>query len=335
MLPMILRRLALAPVILLVIYTITLLLVWQVPGDPLQQSEGRRPPPEVVEAMRRQYNLDSFWGFYFSYLGQATGWTYVADTWSGRAKAEADAAIAAGRSPPDRRVFDLGPSFKYEDWRVNEILQAKLPVSVMVGTAATLIALVIGVTAGVVGAARPNSWLDLLCLAIALAGVSLPAFVIGTVLLLVFPVGLGLGRVGHWGSPGDILLPAITLAMPLAAYIARLTRMGMLEALDSDYIRTARAKGLSERRILFVHALKNAFLPVLSYLGPAAAMAMTGSFVVEKVFNVPGLGQHFVDAVLNADRFLIIGVVMVFSTMLILFNLAVDVLYRWVDPRID
>jgi oligopeptide transport system permease protein len=127
----------------------------------------------------------------------------------------------------------------------------------------------------------------------------------------------------------------VTLSLPFAAYIARLTRMGMIEALGADYIRTARAKGLAENTVLFKHALKNAFLPVLSYLGPATAFAMTGSFVVEKVFNVPGLGQHFVNAVLNKDLFLIMGVVLIFATMLVLFNLVVDVLYRWVDPRIS
>lgn len=131
------------------------------------------------------------------------------------------------------------------------------------------------------------------------------------------------------------MLPAVTLSLPFAAYIARLTRMGMIDALGADYIRTARAKGAAERSVLLKHALKNAFLPVLSFLGPAAALAMTGSFIVERVFTVPGMGQHFVNAVQNKDLFLIMGVVLIFATMLILFNLAVDVLYRWVDPRIE
>jgi oligopeptide transport system permease protein len=147
-------------------------------------------------------------------------------------------------------------------------------------------------------------------------------------------VWLGWGSVATAQRPLDLLWPALTLSLPFAAYIARLTRMGMIDALAQDYVRTARAKGLPESRVLLKHALKNAFLPVLSYLGPATALAMTGSFVVERVFNIPGLGQHFVNAVQNKDLFLIIGVVLVFSTMLVLFNLAVDVLYRWVDPRI-
>jgi len=186
----------------------------------------------------------------------------------------------------------------------------------------------------VVGAVRPNSIADLSTLAVALVGISLPTFVIGTVMVLVFSVWLGWFPVATWGTPRDMVLPAVTLSLPFAAYIARLTRMGMLDCLQADFIRTARAKGVAETRVLFKHALKNAFLPVLSYLGPAAALAMTGSFIVERVFNVPGMGQHFVNAVQNKDLFLIIGVVLVFATMLILFNLAVDVLYRWVDPRI-
>ncbi|MBL8990292.1 MAG: ABC transporter permease [Phycisphaerae bacterium] len=332
---MIFRRLALLPVILLVIYTVTLTLVWLVPGDPLEKSEGRRPPAEVIAAMQRQYNLDSFPAFYGSYLANATGWSWLRDTLTGDARLQAEAAVAAGRAPPVRRVFDLGPSFQYDDRRVNEIIASGLPVSMTIGAAAIVLALFIGLAAGLVAAARPGSWLDVASLAVSLIGISLPSFVIGTAVLLVFPVALGWGRIGAWGGITDVLWPALTLSLPYAAYIARLTRMGMLEVLSSDYIRTARAKGAGEARVLLRHALKNAFLPVLSYLGPAAAGAMTGSFVVEKVFNVPGLGQHFVNAVLNADRFLIIGVVLVYATLLILFNLAVDVLYRWADPRIE
>ena len=230
----------------------------------------------------------------------------------------------------------VAPSpLRHADWTVNEIIGGSLPVSVALGLSAIFIAVGIGVGVGVVGALRPNSVLDHATLAIALVGVSLPSFLTGTALLLIFPVMLGLGRVGGWGNFGDMFLPAFTLSLPFAAYIARLTRMGMIDVLSADYIRTARAKGLRERDVVLKHALKNAFLPVLSYLGPAAAFAMTGSFVVESVFNVPGVGQHFVNAVLNKDLFLIMGVVLIYSTMLVLMNLAVDALYAWVDPRIS
>jgi len=331
---MIARRLAALPIVVLVVYTITLTLAWAVPGNPLENPE-KRPKPEVVEQMKKQYNLDSFPRFYWSYLTSATGIEYARDRLSGEIAREREAAREAGLPAPARPVFDLGPSLEYDDWTVNEIVGSALPVSVTLGGAAIVIALVLGVGAGVIGAVRPNSIVDLASLAVAMIGISLPSFVIGTVLLLIFAVLIPVMPVGGWGGPTRAILPALTLSLPFAAYIARLTRMGMIEALGTDYVRTARAKGASERAVLFTHALKNALLPVISFLGPAAALAMTGSFVVEEVFTVPGMGQHFVNAVQNKDLFLIMGVVLIFATMLILFNLAVDVLYRWVDPRID
>lgn len=330
---LIFRRLLQLPLIVGIIYTLTLTLAWAIPGNPMDK-EGRQPKPEVQEAMKRQYKLDSFGNFYWSYLDNACGIKWARDELSGRAKEQAKQAEAAGEHPPTRYVFDFGPSLLYTDWRVNEILSASLPVSATLGAAAILIALVIGLGAGILGAIRPNSFLDISTLVVALIGISLPTFVIGTALLIVFSVWIKMFPIGQWGPYGAVL-PAITLSLPFAAYIARLTRMGMLDVLGADFIRTARAKGVSETRILLKHALKNAFLPVLSYLGPATALAMTGSFVVERVFTVQGMGQHFVNAVLNKDLFLIIGVVLVYSTMLILFNLVVDVMYRWVDPRIE
>jgi len=302
---MILRRLAQMPFILLAIYTATFLLAWALPGSAVMNDEGRAPPPEVMAAIEARYGLDNPARFYVSYLR--------------------DVVVH----------LDFGPSLRYPDWTVNQIIGSALPVSIALGLTAILIATALGLAAGIVGALRPNSWADVATLALALIGISLPTFVIGAVLLLVFPVWLGVGRVGGWGTPGDLLLPAFTLSLPFAAYIARLTRLGMIETLGADYIRTARAKGLRERTVVLKHALKNAFLPVLSYLGPAAAAAMTGSFVIEKVFNVPGIGQHFVNGVLNKDLFLIMGVVLVYATILIALNLAVDVLYRWIDPRIE
>lgn len=318
----VLRRLAQLPIILLVIYTVTFLLAWALPGSAVINDEGRQPPAAVLEAMEKQYNLDDPVAFYFGYLARATGAQW--------ALAQFDDDV----NEPSA-LFDLGPSFRYEDWTVNELLASTLPVSITLGFGAIFIATIVGVTSGVIGAVRPGSLLDHATLAIALIGISLPSFVSGTILLLVFPVLLGVGRVGSWGQPGDVILPAITLSLPFSAYIARLTRLGMIDVLNSDYVRTARAKGLPARRVIMKHALKNAFLPVLSYLGPAAAFAMTGSFVVEMVFNVPGVGQHFVNAVQNKDLFVIMGVTLTFASMLVLFNLVVDVLYKWVDPRIE
>ena len=334
MLGLILRRLLQLPLIILVIYTITLTLSWAIPGNPLENPEGRQPSSEVIEAMKRQYKLDNFYEFYASYLLNATGVQYAMDGLSGQRAREQEAASAAGVAAPVSYVFNLGPSLKYNDWNVNEIIATSMPVSMVLGLASIVVALVIGITAGVIGAVKPGSLADHATLAVALIGISLPSFVVGTVLLLVFAVIWPVLPIGGWGTPRQIILPAVTLSLPFAAYIARLTRMGMIESLDADYIRTARAKGLSEAMVLLKHALKNAFLPVLSFLGPATAYAMTGSFVIEKVFAVPGLGQHFVNAVLNKDLFLIMGVVLIFASILVLFNLAVDVLYRWVDPRI-
>jgi oligopeptide transport system permease protein len=335
MLGLIVRRLAQLPFILLAIYSLTLALAWLVPGNPLEKPEGRRPPPEVIDAMKAQYNLDSFPTFYVSYLDNAVGIKWARETLSGEAAKRAKHAEAAGLARPRRYIFDLGPSLQYRDQSVNEIIRGSLPVSITLGAGAILIALALGLLAGIVGAVKPNSIADLATLSVALVGISLPSFVIGTALVLVFSVWLDWLPVAEWGHGRDMVLPMVTLSLPFAAYIARLTRMGMIDTLSADFIRTARAKGLSESRVLLKHALKNAFLPVLSYLGPATALAMTGSFIVERVFNVPGMGQHFVNAVQNKDLFLIIGVVLIFATILIVFNLAVDVLYRWVDPRIE
>ncbi|MBL4591433.1 MAG: ABC transporter permease [Phycisphaerales bacterium] len=333
MMTMILRRLAFLPLTLLVIYTITLALAWAVPGNPLENPD-KRPKPEVIEQMNKQYNLDSFPKFYVSYLDRATGVHYARDWMSGRLADDVARASQAGFPPPSRPVFDFGPSLQYDDLTVNEIIGSSLPVSATLGLTAIFIAVIVGTGVGIIGATRPNTMVDHSTLIIAMIGISLPSFVIGTASLLVFSVWLGWFPVAQWGTLRSMVLPAVTLSLPFIAYIARLTRMGMIDVLGADFIRTARAKGASERSVLLKHALKNAFLPVLSFLGPATAMAMTGSFVVERVFTVPGIGQHFVNAVQNKDLSLIMGVVLVFATMLIVFNLAVDVLYRWIDPRI-
>ncbi|MCP4837476.1 MAG: ABC transporter permease [Phycisphaera sp.] len=312
---LVVRRLVQMPFIILIVYTVTFALAWLVPGNPLESPDGRRPDQAVVDAMLAQYKLDDPVAFYFDYLGKATGVSYLLG----------DAA----------RPFDLGPSLSQSDWTVNEILAAGLPVSVSLGLAAILIALVLGLLAGVIGGLRPNTTLDAGTQALAVIGISLPSFVIGVMLLILFAVKLGWFPIGGWGDLQHVVLPAFALSLPFAAYIARLTRFGMIDEMRKDYIRTARAKGLPERRVAMGHALRNAFLPVLSYLGPATAIAMTGSFVIEKVFAVPGIGRNFVDAVMAKDITLIMGVVLVYSILLVLFNLIVDVLYSWIDPRIS
>jgi oligopeptide transport system permease protein len=253
---LILRRLLQLPLILIAIYTITFTLAWLLPGNPLQNPEGRKPPPEVVEEMLKQYDLDNPWAFYFGYAAKATGahWAWNAIT----GKAGDDENMRLGEAPVSRQpIFYFGPSLSYKDWSVNEILASSLPISVALGLTAILIALVIGLTAGVIGSLRPGSLVDLATLSVALLGISLPTFVTGTILLMVFGVWLGLVPVAGWGSVRAVILPAITLSLPFAAYIARLTRLGMIDVLGANYIRTARAKGLPEHRVILKHALKS------------------------------------------------------------------------------
>ena len=315
MVSLFLRRLALIPPLLLAMYTITFALAWLIPGNPLENPEGRRPPPEVVEAMKKQYRLDDPISFYFEYLGKASGVSW-----------------ALGNAP---QPFDLGPSLRQPDWTVNEILRDALPVSVTLGCAAMLLALVIGITAGVLSGLRPRGVVDAAGQIFAMIGVSVPSFVIGAFLLLIFAAKLGWFPVGGWGRVSNIVLPAVALSLPFSAAIARLVRVGMIEQMNTEYARTARAKGLSRPQVAVGHALKNAFLPVLSWLGPTTAVALTGSFVVEKVFAVPGLGRHFVDAVLGKDITLVMGITLTYGLLVALLNLAVDMLYGWIDPRIQ
>ena len=296
-------RIVQIPFILAAIYTITFLMTIVVPGNPFQQTD-RNVPEAVQRAVEARYGADDNFKFFYQYI-----WGAVRG--------------------------DFGPSWKYQDWTCNQLIGAALPVSLALGMAAMLIATVGGVTAGVIGAVDRNGVFDALVGMLVLVGISLPLFVTGTVLLLVFAIKWPLLPVAGWGSISKLVLPAVTLSLPFAAYIARLTRVGLIDVLSSDFVRTARAKGVGETSIVLKHALKNAFLPVLSYLGPATAAALTGSFVVEKVFAVPGLGQHFVNAVLNQDRVMVLGTVLLYSVIIVVFNLIVDVLYVFVDPRVD
>lgn len=311
---LVISRLMQVPLILLAVYTLTFALAWLIPGNPLERDEGRRPPAAIADAMAAQWNLDDPWTFYWSYLGDISGVNWL-----------------LGNSTA---IIDFGPSMRHENWTVGEIVSGQLPVSMTVGLAAILFALVIGVTMGTLGGLRPGTWVDRLTGSVSVIGVSIPAFVIGTAMLLVGGVWLDWFPIGGWGSWNHIVLPAVALSLPFAAWIARLTRQGVIEELHADYIRTVRAKGVSERVVVMRHVLPNALLPVLSYLGPATAGALTGSFVIEKVFAIPGLGMHFVDAVLGKDLTMIMGIVLVYSFLLVLLNLTVDVMYAWVDPRI-
>ena len=300
----IVARLIQGVVVLWAIYTVTFLLVITLPGNPFDREGGRRISPVIEQALRQRYGMEDNWSFYGNYLKRIV-------------------------------QLDFGESLFYRDWTCNQIIAASLPVSVSLGAWALFIALVFGVLFGVLGAVYRRTTIDYATLLIAIIGISVPSFVVGAGLLIVFGIALGWSPVGGWGTLAHVWLPGIALSLPFMAYIARLTRLGMLDVLGSDYVRTARAKGCDPVVVIWKHSLKNAFLPVLSFLGPTAAAIMTGSFVVEKVFNVPGLGTHFVQSVLNKDQMLILAVVLVYSGLIVIFNLIVDIAYSWVDPRIS
>jgi oligopeptide transport system permease protein len=231
--------------------------------------------------------------------------------------------------------MDLGPSFHYLDWTVNDLIMQGAPVSFTLGGLALIVALLIGVPIGAWAALRQNRAADYSVMSLAMVGISVPNFVMAPLLILLFAITLGWLPAGGWAfSPSRMVLPVITLALPMIAYVARITRGSMIEVLRSSFIRTARAKGMPEKTILFRHALKPALLPVISYLGPSAAAILTGSVVVERIFTIPGIGSYFVQGALNRDYTLVMGVVILYGVLIILFNFLVDLIYAWLDPRI-
>jgi len=230
---------------------------------------------------------------------------------------------------------DLGLSTKYPQRSVNEIIAAGFPVTLTLAGVALVWSLLVGVTAGIIGAVRQNTVWDHAAMATALVGISIPSFVLGPVLVLVVSLRWHLLPPAGWGDWRHVILPGLTLGTVYAASIARLTRGGMLEVVRSDFIRTAKAKGLSERLVIGRHMIKGGLLPVVSYLGPAIASMLTGSVVVEKIFNVPGIGPYFVDAAFNRDYFLVMGIVLLYAFFLLIMNLVVDLVYGLLDPRIE
>lgn len=296
-------RLVQFPLILAVIYLITFLLAWVAPGSPFDRNDKKLDPVAKAQ-LERQFHADHWYKF-------------------------------LGYYPLQMLRGDMGPSLEYPGWSVNDILRTSLPISVTLGLFAMAIALLLGSFIGALAAVRRGGAFDYLSLLSALGGISLPGFVVAGVLIVIFSDRLGWLPSAGWGGMRHMILPAFALALMPMAYIARLTRASMIDVLGADYVRTARAKGLGRGTVIWRHCFRNAFLPVFSFLGPAAAATLTGSFVVEKVFNINGLGWHFVNSVTNRDQTLILGTVMVYSVFLLTFNLLVDIGYVFVDPRID
>ncbi len=302
MLSLLVRRLLSMAAVLLCAISLTFLLLRMAPGGPFTRE--RKIPAAIEQQLLAKYRLDGpLWRQYLD---------YVAD-------------VARG---------DLRLSTKYRDRPVRSLLAQSLPISAVLGSTALLISVTAGIWLGSVAAVRKGSAVDNAAMVLALGLISVPTFVTGPLLALVFALQLGWLPVGGWNSPASLILPALTLAGPATASIARLTRTSLLEVLQAPFLRTARAKGVSESRLLYVHALKSALLPVVSYLGPLAAHLLTGSIVVETVFNLPGTGSFFVNAILNRDVFLLGGVVIVYCVLLVGMNLLVDLAYTWLDPRI-
>ena len=330
MLRFIASRLIQFPIVLAIIYLATFLLAWVAPGDPFS-GLSEKNSPQRVQALKERYHVESSWSFLTTY-------------------------------PVKLLQGEMGPSFMRQGRQVQDIIGNTLPVSAAIGTFAVVLAVLLGVGIGTLAAVKRGGVIDFFSLTVALIGVSVPSFVVAAALLSAFAFKFEVLPLGGWpategrgygnlaiynsnaflawfGATFDYLrhmiLPGVALSLLPMAYITRLTRVSMIDVLGSDYVRTARAKGLSKTRVVFKHCLRNALLPVLSFLGPAAAGTLVGSFVVERIFHIPGLGEFFVESVQFRDQPMILGTVMIYSILLLTLNLVVDLLYGLVDPRIE
>ena len=304
MLKFIVKRCALAVPTLLVLVTISFFLIQVAPGSPF--TSERELTPELLANLKAMYHMDKpIWQQYFYYLGN----------------------LAQG---------DLGPSFKYMDHTVNQLIASSFPVSLTIGILAFIAAVILGVAMGTIAACKQNSLLDYSLMALAMTGIVMPSFVLAPLLVLLFSVSLHWLPAGGWndGHWTHVILPVTAMTIMYMASIARIQRSSMIEVLNSHYIRTARAKGLPWRKIILRHALRPSLLPVVSYLGPAFVGVITGSVVVETMFGLPGIGQHFVHGALNRDYSLVLGLTLVIGALTVLFTAVVDILYAVIDPKI-
>ena len=287
---------------LFLVITATFFMVRFVPGGPFTAEKA--VTPEILRNLEAHYGLDKPLGHqYLDYLG----------------------SLARG---------DLGPSFKYPNRTVNEIIFDKVPVSAELGSISLAVALVLGIGLGTLAAIRRNTWVDYVASSFGMIGISIPTFVVGPLLVLALAIHLGWFNASGWYGPADRVLPALVLGIAYAAPISRLTRGGLLEVLNQDFIRTARAKGASEFRVVTRHALRGGLLPVVSFLGPAVAGILTGSFVIETIFQIPGIGREFVNSAFNRDYTLVLGTVILYAVLIMALNLAVDIAQAWMNPKV-
>jgi oligopeptide transport system permease protein len=296
------NRLVSSLVTLWLIITLTFILMHAIPGGPF--TAEKQLPPEIIKNINARYHLDDpLIKQYWDYLKNVV-------------------------------CFDLGPSFKYPGRTVNDIIGDGFPISATLGIVAILVAIGFGIPAGIVSALHQNKWQDSLIMFLAIIGVSAPSFVTATLLQYLFAYKLRWFPPALWGTPSQLVLPVIALAAFPMAFVARLTRSSMLEVLSQDYIRTARSKGLNQFRVVWRHVLKNALIPTIAVLGPLTATLLTGTFVIEKIFAIPGLGRHFVTSIYNRDYTIILGVTLFYAAVVLLMSLIVDIIYAIIDPRI-
>ena len=299
----IIRRLLWLIPVLLVTSVLTFSLMHSIKGNPFDRGD-KILPPQILKQMMSYYHLDQpVYDQYLSYMGNALR-------------------------------GDFGPSYQYLNRTVNDIIRDGFPVSMELGFLALLVAVLTGLPLGIVSALRQNTPVDYFSMVFALSGVSIPAMTLGPLLIWAFALKLGILPVARWGTFTQAILPAFTLGIGSAAILARLPRASMLQVLREDYIRTARAKGVPEVRVMIRHALRNALIPVVTVLGPMAAGLLTGSLVVERIFAIPGIGKYYVDAVTSRDYPVIMGTTLLYALLLVVANLLVDITYTWIDPRI-
>ncbi len=303
MFKIILNRILIAIPVLLIVITVTFFFIRMAPGGPFDTEKVL--PPEITKNLNKYYNLDK--PVFLQYTDYLKNLTHG----------------------------DFGPSFRHSNRTVSEMIFTGLPITFELGVYAILIAICIGIFAGLLAALSPNSMQDYIPMSFAMTGICMPSFLLGPVLVLIFGIWFDLLPVSGWNTlPGDKILPSITLGATYAAYVARLTRGGMLEVMYQDFIRTARAKGLPEAMVVMRHALRGGLLPVVSFLGPAIAGLLAGSFVVETIFQVPGLGRFYIKAAFDRDYTMILGTTIFYSALIIFFNLFSDILTSWLDPRL-
>lgn len=339
------------PVILLLAFVI-FALMQAIPGGPFDFSGDKSLPEAVKKNLERRYHLDWSLGWQFSsyVLGDdITGG--ICNNLSFIPGCEAVQASVAGGVSRGLIRGDLGMALKLRGRTVNDLVKESFPVSFQLGLIALTLSILIGIPAGIFAALRQNSWVDYTSSFVAILGLSIPSMVLGPLLIWIFPLTLGMFSIATWGAKPPFLLgviptsigwefwshailPAVTLGTAFSAVIARLTRASLLQVIREDYIRTARAKGLQERVVVIGHALKNSLIPVVTVLGPLLAAVVTGTFLVEQIFGIPGMGKHFISSIGNRDYTVITGVSLIYAVALVLANLAVDIIYAWLDPRI-